>query len=69
MSPACLTTMALIAAGTTSTRGITALAINKLRATSGEKNTPDLSGRHGPERVPPGRLTAAGMSPNQLISF
>jgi hypothetical protein len=43
MYPACLTTMALIAAGTTSTRGLTALAMKKLRATSGAKNTPKPS--------------------------
>jgi hypothetical protein len=34
-----LTTMALIAAGTTSTGGLTALAMKQLRATSGAKNT------------------------------
>ncbi len=39
MCPRCLTTMALIAAGTTSTGGLTALAMKKLRATSGAKNT------------------------------
>jgi hypothetical protein len=43
MCPACLTTMALIAASATSTGGLTALAIKKLRATSGEENTPKQS--------------------------
>ncbi len=43
MCPACLTTLALIAAGTTSTGGLTALAIKKLPATAGEKNTPKQS--------------------------
>ena len=43
MCPACLTTMALIAAGTTSTGGLTALAMKKLRATFGAKNTPKQS--------------------------
>ncbi len=43
MCPACLTTLALIATGTTSTGGLTALAIKMLRATSGEKNTPKQS--------------------------
>jgi hypothetical protein len=43
MCPAGLTTltsMTLIAAGTTSTGGLTALAMKKLRATLGAKNTP-----------------------------
>jgi hypothetical protein len=43
MRQAGLTTMALIAAGTTSTGGLTALAMKKLRATSGAKNTPKQS--------------------------
>ena len=43
MCPAGLTTMALIAAGTTSTGGLTALAMKKLRATLGAKNTPKQS--------------------------
>jgi hypothetical protein len=43
MCPACLTTMVLIAAGTTSTGSLTALTMKKLRATSGAKNTPTQS--------------------------
>lgn len=43
MCPTGLTTMTLIAAGTTSTGGLTALAMKKLRATLGAKNTPKLS--------------------------
>ena len=43
MSPSCLTTMALIAAGTTSIGGLIALAIKQLGARSGTKNTPKQS--------------------------
>jgi hypothetical protein len=43
MCPACLTRMALIAAGSTSTGGLTALTMKKIRATSGAKNTPKQS--------------------------
>jgi hypothetical protein len=43
MRQAGLTTMALIAAGTTSTGGLTALAMKQLRATSGAKNMPKQS--------------------------
>ena len=40
MCPACLTTLALMAASATSTGCLTALSITKLLTTSGEKNTP-----------------------------
>ena len=43
MCPACLTTMALIAAGTTSIGGLIALAMKQLRARFGTKNTPKQS--------------------------
>jgi hypothetical protein len=43
MCPACLTTMALIAAGTTSPGGLTALTLKQLRARSGAKSTPKQS--------------------------
>ena len=38
MCPACLTTVALIAAGASSTGGLTALVIRALRAKSGAEN-------------------------------
>lgn len=38
MCPACLATAAMIAAGATSTGGITALAVKKLLAKRGEKS-------------------------------
>jgi hypothetical protein len=38
MCPACLTTIALIAAGTTSTGGLSMLVVKKIRAKSGAKN-------------------------------
>jgi len=41
MCPACLTTMALIAAGTTSTGGLTALVVKKLQAKTSAKKFPD----------------------------
>ncbi len=43
MCPACLTTMALIAASTSSTGGLTALAMKKLRGQAGQKNRPTPS--------------------------
>jgi hypothetical protein len=43
MCPACLTTMALPAAGTTSINGLIALAMKQLRVRSGAKNTPKQS--------------------------
>lgn len=43
MCPAYLTTKTLIAAGTTSTGGLTALAKKKLRARFGAKNIPKQS--------------------------
>ena len=50
MCPACLTTIALIAAGTTSTGGLGVLAVKKLRAKSAKPvklNTVDKGDRHG----------------------
>jgi hypothetical protein len=38
MCPACFTTVALIAAGASSTGGLTALVVRALRAKSGAKN-------------------------------
>ena len=38
MCPACLTTVALIAAGASSTGGLTALVVRTLRAKSGAEN-------------------------------
>jgi hypothetical protein len=43
MCPAGLTTMTLIAVGTTSTGSLTALAMKKVRATLGAKYTPKQS--------------------------
>jgi len=43
MCPACLTTMVLIAASTTSTGGLTAFALKKLRNPAGRKNRPTQS--------------------------
>jgi hypothetical protein len=43
MYPAGLTTMALIAAGTTSTSGLIGLAMKQLHVRSGAKNTPKQS--------------------------
>ncbi len=39
MCPACIATLALIAAGATSTGGLTALVVHKLRANRGAKKT------------------------------
>jgi hypothetical protein len=38
MCPACITTAALIAAGATTTGGLTALVVKKLRAKTGAKS-------------------------------
>jgi hypothetical protein len=43
MCPACLTTMALPATGTTSINGLIALAMKQLRVGFGAKNTPKQS--------------------------
>ncbi len=40
MCPACLTTLALIATGATSTGGLAALAVNKLRKLTGTTSKP-----------------------------
>ena len=40
MCPACIATMALICAGATSTGGVSALAIRKLRAKTGARANP-----------------------------
>ena len=43
MCPACLTTLTLIAAGTTTTGGVTAIAMKTIRWASGGKNIPTPS--------------------------
>jgi hypothetical protein len=58
MCPACLTTMALIVAGATSAGGLTARAMQRLRAKIGAKiidPTPQTAG--APDAAPPPRVS------------
>jgi len=49
MCPACIATMALIVAGATSTGGLTALAMKKLRAKTGARDTDPTTQTRGEE--------------------
>ena len=55
MCPACITTVALIVAGATSTGGVAALVVKKRRAKNGAKNIDSTSqtkgGQNGPSKT------------------
>jgi hypothetical protein len=50
MCPACLSTLALIAAGTGATGGLTALVVTKLRGRNDTKNPEPPARAEAPER-------------------
>ena len=52
MCPACITTVALIVAGATSTSGVAALVVKKHRAKNGAKNVDPTSQTKGEQNGP-----------------